>query len=80
MFSFFSPAPGKPYRSSNETIKLVMKDLASFALVLSPLVLLWSSSFLSVPPPPAVPEPGDQDFRCSFQLIESKNFFKKSDS
>jgi len=51
MFSFFSQAPGQPYRPTNETMKVVMKDLASCAVLLSPIVLLWSSSFLSVPPP-----------------------------
>ena len=51
MFSFFSQAPGKPYRPTNETIKVVMKDLASCAVLLSPIVLLWSSSFLSVSAP-----------------------------
>ena len=51
MFSFFSQAPGKPYRPTNETIKLVMKDLVSCAVLLSPIVLLWSSSFFPVSTP-----------------------------
>ncbi len=51
MFSFFSQAPSRPYRPTNETIKVVMKYLASCAVLLSPIVLLWSSSFLSVSAP-----------------------------
>ncbi len=46
MFSFFSYTPDRQYGFPNEIVKLVMKDLASSIILLSPIVLLWSSSFL----------------------------------
>ncbi|MFB3071150.1 MAG: transglycosylase SLT domain-containing protein [Nitrospirales bacterium] len=51
MFSFFPQAPGKPFRPTNETIKLVLKDLVSCAILFSPIVLLWSSSLFPVSTP-----------------------------
>jgi len=49
MISFFSKIPGKSSRPANETIKLALKDFASCAILLSPIVFLWSSSLLTAP-------------------------------
>jgi len=51
-FSFPFQATGKPHRPKNETKKVVLKDLASCAVLLTPLVILWSSSFSPIPPTP----------------------------
>lgn len=51
MFSFLSHKAGRLSRPANETMKMVLKDLASCALLLSPIVFLWSSSFLPVSNP-----------------------------
>ena len=50
MFSFFFTSRHQRIRHKNETMKLVVKDLASCAVLVSPLVFLWSSSLLPVSP------------------------------